>query len=176
MSNQVKKPSPGIRFQCKGGECRHSCCGPFSGVSRKLRSVDGRPFEEIVLTEEDCRALTEQGRADLIEEGYAASVGKPYRKMALEPSGACKAWVDGRCSVYDSRPTLCRAFPFYFDLFSGLCIIRCEGCSSDRRVTADAVLSEGDTPLTPYRDSIDSAKRMYEYWLRFYSDSDGGTP
>ncbi len=176
MSQSPKPQTPGFRFRCKGAACRHSCCGPFSGVSRKLASVDGRPFEEIILTEEDCRRLTEHGREDLIEEGYAPFVRKKYRKVALEADGTCKALVDGRCSVYDARPTLCRAFPFYFDLFAGLCVIRCDGCSTGKRRAKGKETSDAAPEAEAYASAIENARKMYEYWLDFYRTDDGGTP
>jgi hypothetical protein len=42
-----------INFQCKAQNCKHSCCGPFDGISKELCSIDSRPFDEIVLTDED---------------------------------------------------------------------------------------------------------------------------
>ena len=84
-----------INFRCKAEGCRHSCCGPFAGISCELSSIDCRPFDEIVLTEEDYRTLCERGREDLIEQGYSEVMQKPYYKMALEADGTCKAWKNG---------------------------------------------------------------------------------
>lgn len=158
MSNRVIIKDGKINFACRHDRCEHSCCGPFSGISAEIESLDHRPFEEIVLTEEDYQALYKNGRADLIETGYSEEMQKPYYKIALHPDGTCKALVNGRCSIHEFSPTLCRAFPFYFDMFSGLCAIRCEGFSDDYW-----------TPLEKYEPYFDAAKKMYEYWLRFYS-------
>ena len=147
-----------INFKCKAEQCEHSCCGPFCGITKELCSIDKRPFDEIVLTGEDYKTLYENGYADLIEEGYSEEMKKKYYKMALEPNGSCKAFVNGRCSIHSISPTLCKAFPFYFDMFSGLCAIQCEGFTED-------VL----TDLEDYKGYFDSAKKMYEFWLDFYT-------
>lgn len=146
-----------INFRCKAENCKHSCCGPFDGISQELCNIDRRPFDEIVLTEEDYRRICEQGYAEFVEEGYSEVAGKAYYKMALEADGTCKAWKDGRCSIHGFSPTLCQAFPFYFDMFSGLCAIDCEGFSDDTW-----------TDLEEYREYIEKARKMYEFWLKFY--------
>lgn len=148
-----------INFRCKAEHCQHSCCGPFDGISHELCSIDHRPFDEIVLTDEDYRILCEHDCASLVEEGYSAVAQKSYYKMALEKDGTCKAWKDGRCSIHDFSPTLCQAFPFYFDMFAGLCAIECEGFSDDCW-----------TDLEEYREFIDRAKKMYAYWMDFYAE------
>ena len=150
-----------INFKCKAEHCQHSCCGPFEGITKELCSIDRRPFDEIVLTEEDYRKIYENGYADLVAEGYSGEMQKAYYKMVLEEDGTCKAWKNGRCIIHDFSPTLCRAFPFYFDMFSGLCAINCEGFSDDTW-----------TDLEDYREYFDNAKKMYEFWLDFYTESE----
>ena len=78
--------------------------------------------------------------------------------MALEADGTCKAFVDGKCAIHDFSPALCQAFPFYFDMFSGLCAIECDGFSEDAPLT----------DLTAFEKSIAKAKEMYDYWMDFY--------
>ena len=158
---QMKIKDGKINFRCRMNYCRHSCCGPFAGVTSEITSIDKRPFEEIVLTPEDYTTLYENGYAHLIEEGYSEEMQKKYYKMALEPDGTCKALQGGRCSIYRHSPTLCKAFPFYFDMFSGLCAINCEGFSDDTW-----------TDLSDYKSYFDNAKKMYEFWLDFYSESE----
>ena len=141
--------------------CQHSCCGPFSGITQNITSIENRPFEEIVLTEEDYAAIYSAGYADLVEEGYSPQTGKKYRKMSLQPDGTCRALCNGLCSINHVKPTLCKAFPFYFDMFSGLCAISCEGFSD-----------EYWTEVENCKYAIDAAKKMYEFWLDFYSESE----
>ena len=100
------------------------------------------------------------------EEGFSEEMQKPYYKMALEEDGTCKAFVGGRCSIHELSPTLCKAFPFYFDMFSGLCAIACEGFSDDYW-----------TDLEDWRPCFEEAKKMYEFWLDFYGKKkDEDTP
>ncbi len=150
-----------INFCCKAEHCQHSCCGPFEGISKELYSVDHRPFDEIVLTDEDYHVICEKGFEDLTEEGYSEVAQKPYHKMALEKDGTCKAWKGGKCVIHDFSPTLCQAFPFYFDMFAGLCAIDCEGFSDDSWCDLDN-----------YKPFIDRAKKMYNFWMEFYSQDE----
>ena len=154
-----------INFCCKMNNCTHSCCGPFLGITNELGSIDGRPFDEIVLTEEDYNRLYDNGYAHFIEVGYSEETGKYYHKMALNPDGSCKAWANGCCTIHDCSPTLCKAFPFYFDMFTGLCAIECEGVSDDCWVD-----------MKEYEDQLKYARKMYEFWLDFYTKSDKEEP
>lgn len=147
-----------INFVCCQSNCKHTCCGPFAGISSELNNIDNRPFDEIVLTDEDYKAIKEGGYEHLIEKVVSPFTGKEYYRMALEENGTCKAFVDGKCSIYKVSPTLCKAFPFYFDMFSGLCAIDCEGFSDNNWVDLKDVSS-----------FVESAKKMYRFWLDFYS-------
>lgn len=155
---QMKIKDGKINFLCRMNFCNHSCCGPFSGITSELSNIDKRPFDEIVLTPEDYKILYENGYSDFIEESYSNEMKKKYYKMALEEDGACKAFKNGKCSIHNYSPTLCKAFPFYFDMFSGLCAINCDGFSDDTWVDLD-----------DYADYFEHAKKMYEFWIDFYT-------
>ena len=159
MENKLKIKDGKINFRCKTNGCKHTCCGPFEGISSELTNIDSRPFDEIVLTPEDYERLCENGYRELVEEGISKVNGKKYYKMALESDGTCKAFKDGRCSIYKVSPTLCKAFPFYFDMFSGLCAIDCEGFSDDTWVE-----------IKHFESFFDSVRKMYRFWLDFYAD------
>ncbi len=139
--------------------CQNSCCGPYSSISKNLDNIDKRPFDEIVLTSEDYDRIYKAGYAYLMEKGFSKETGKIYYKMALEPDGTCKAFVGGKCSIQKIKPTLCDAFPFYFDMFSGLCAIQCEGFSDKYW-----------TELSSLKNCFISAKKMYEFWIDFYTN------
>jgi Fe-S-cluster containining protein len=79
--------------------------------------------------------------------------------MSLEEDGACKAFKNGKCTINKIKPTLCKAFPFYFDMFTGLCAIYCEGFSD-----------EYWTDLSEYQECFDAARKMYEFWIDFYTN------
>jgi len=144
-----------INFSCLVDDCPNSCCGPFAGFNNELESVDKRPFSEIILTDDDVDILFDQGYADLIEENIGAN-GKHYYRMKLLPDGTCTALKNGRCSIHKINPTLCRAFPFYIDMFVGLCAIKCPGFGEDWTSSEE---------LQVY---FDATKDMYNYWLQFY--------
>lgn len=161
MSENFLKIKDGkINFCCLQGFCQHSCCGPYSAISKSLGNIDKRPFDEIVLTDEDYKRIYDAGYADLIEDGFSPEMNKPYHKMALESDGTCKALVGGKCSIQSIKPTLCTAFPFYFDMFSGLCAIECDGFT-DRYWT----------DINELKPCFDAAKAMYSFWIDFYTDN-----
>ena len=158
MSDQFIKIRDGkINFCCLKQACKHNCCGPFSGVTKHLNNIENRPFDEIVLTQEDVDRLIRDGRYDLVEEAYSEDMKKNYYKMALETDGTCKAHRNGRCAIQGVKPTLCRAFPFYFDMFSGLCAIECEGFGE-----------QGWTEMKELEGCFEAARKMYEFWIDFY--------
>lgn len=159
MSAEPRMNKDSINFRCRMERCGNCCCGPFEGIGGNISNVEKRPFSEIVLTEEDLSALLRNGREDLVEEHVSELTGRTYHTMRTGDDGRCLAHTDGRCSVNGFKPTLCRAFPFYFDMFSGLCMIRCEGFSGD-----------ACTELRDCRGSIDAAMRMYAFWMEFYGD------
>jgi Fe-S-cluster containining protein len=138
-----------INFACLKEKCPTPCCGPFGGVQRGIDSVDGRKFNEIVLTPEDTTRLLEGGCAHLIER--TADGG---HRMRLHEDGTCIAFVNGLCSIHTVKPTLCRAFPFYVDMFVGLC--GCTDCPG---------FGKGWTPLEQLEPEIQAAEEMYSFWL-----------
>ncbi len=144
-----------INFKCLENRCLKSCCGPFCGLSNELASLDDRPFSEIILTDKDVDILFKHGHARLIEEAVAPN-GKHYFRMKLMPDGTCTALKSGKCSIHAINPTLCKAFPFYIDMFAGLCAITCPGFDEDW-TTMDAL-----------KTYFDATKEMYDYWMNFY--------
>ena len=139
-----------INFACLREDCPNSCCGPFGGVQRGIDSVEGRPFSEIVLTSEDANRINASGYSHLIE----LIDGHHYRMKLLE-DGTCSGLINGRCSIHEIKPTLCRAFPFYVDMFVGLCAVtECPGFDS------------GWTKLKNLQGEIDAAREMYSFWLK----------
>lgn len=138
-----------INFSCLREKCPNSCCGPFGGVQRGIDSIEGRRFSEIVLTPEDSNKIIQAGHSHLIER---TSSGE-YRMRLLE-DGTCIALEGGLCSIHPVKPTLCRAFPFYVDMFVGLCgVTDCPGFGS------------GWTKVEKLQDEIKAAKEMYTFWL-----------
>jgi len=141
--------------------CKNSCCGSFDGVTFNIGSIEKRPFDEIVLTADDFKRIYNSGYSDFIEDGYSEQMNKAYKKMSLESDGKCRAFFEGKCCINDIKPTLCCAFPFYFDMFSGLCAISCEGFTND-------YWSE----VSEFQSSFDAARKMYEFWIDFYCQTE----
>ena len=146
-------------FFCLQDQCPKSCCGPFDGISNQLISIDSRPFREIVLTQDDTLRLTQNGFSHYFEVDYSTATKKAYRKMVLADDGTCIAFQGGKCTIHAISPTLCKAFPFYYDMFSGLCVITCAGIRQFHK----------DFDILKYDFYIQNAKKMYEFWLDFYS-------
>lgn len=138
-----------VNFVCLRERCPSSCCGPFGGVQRGITSIEGREFFEIVLIDNDYVRIVEGGYSHLIERGRD---GK--HRMALLPDGSCCAFSQGRCTINKIKPSLCRAFPFYVDMFVGLC-----------GVTVCPGFGAGWSSIEDLRDEVAAAKRMYEFWL-----------
>jgi len=55
-----------------------------------------------------------------------------YAKMFNE-NGACPFFVEGKCEIYEIRPTVCRIYPFMF-LPHGLFLINIQECRLAREI------------------------------------------
>ncbi|HYD22743.1 MAG TPA: YkgJ family cysteine cluster protein [Flavipsychrobacter sp.] len=152
---KVRMENGEINFSCLVSDCPSSCCGPFGGVHGNLDSLNNIDFGEISLTTNDSNKIISSGHARLIE-----LVGENYR-MKLNSDGSCSAFIDGKCSIHSSKPSICRAFPFYVDMFVGLCVASgsCPGCGGD-----------GWTKLKDLTEEISAAKEIYNFWLENLSD------
>jgi Fe-S-cluster containining protein len=138
-----------INFVCLQEDCPDTCCGPFGGVQRGIDSVEGRQFHEIVLTPADAKRLLSSGCAYLMERTKDGTW-----RMITSADGSCTAFKDGFCSIHSVKPTLCKAFPFYIDMFVGLCGVT--GCPG---------FGQGWTDLEDLRGEVQAAKEMYMFWL-----------
>jgi len=78
--------------------------------------------------------------------------------MRLNEDGSCKAFINGQCFIHDFKPSICRAFPFYIDMFVGLCVVSgsCPGVGA------------GWTLLEDIRPEINAAKSIYNFWVNEY--------
>jgi len=140
-----------INYSCLVGDCPSSCCGPFGGVKSGLDSLDGIDFSEIILTPNDSDKIITSGNVHFVE-----LTDKGYYRMKLHSDGACTAFINGKCSIHTVKPSICRAFPFYIDMFVGLCTVSgsCPGCGG-----------EAWTNLNDLSLEISAAKDMYEFWI-----------
>jgi len=162
-----------LPFVCLGSECPNTCCGPFHGTralhaaltpedlgaalgetSEVLQSDKASIFAQIRLTPSDVERLQSAGLDHLIVR--RGSVDAPNYYLRLKPDGTCAALSPTNlCSIHPHRPTLCRAFPFYIDLFAGLTMVSsCPGVGA------------GEQTVAELREEITAAAVMYRYWLR----------
>lgn len=159
-----------VPFTCLGSDCPKTCCGPFEGT-RALQSVlsvedlgrslddEADPaqsisiFAQIRLTPEDVDRLREAGLDHLMV--YRGDPADPHYYLRLQPDGSCAALsATHMCSIHPHRPTICRAFPFYLDLFAGLCMV--EACPG---------VGAGEQPLENLREETRAALKMYTFWV-----------
>jgi Fe-S-cluster containining protein len=169
---QGLEPQRLLPFTCLGSECPNTCCGPFHGTravdamvkQEDLGKIIGKDpdtdpdlvsiFAQIRLTETDIERLRNAGNDWLmIRRGDTST---PHYYMRLQEDGSCAALgADGMCSVHASRPTICRAFPFYIDLFAGLSMVNsCPGVGAGEQ-TVERLMPE-----------ITAAADMYEFWIQ----------
>lgn len=172
MRKNMYDPETPINFRCLAEQCPNSCCGPFAGVQqltaalRKsdlgaargennddfLHNNEQTIFTLIRLSETDVKRLLQKGLGDMIVRRGTRE--DPLYFLRLKKDGSCKAFVNGRCSIYESRPTVCRAFPFYLDMFGGLSTIAsCPGVGAGR------------SKLKDHEAEIAAVRELYELWL-----------
>jgi Fe-S-cluster containining protein len=175
ISRRLFRPDRRVPYVCLGSECPNTCCGPFHGTralsaltsSHELGEIilgpcdpheqdtadDISVFAQIRLMDSDVMRLQGAGLDNMIvRRGLTA---KPVYYLRLLSDGTCASLsVDRVCTIYHARPTLCRAFPFYFDLFAGLSMV--ESCPG---------VGAGESAVVDVRESIKAAVEMYESWL-----------
>lgn len=148
--SKLEKHDKNINFVCLQDKCTQSCCGPFHGVKSAISSVDKRPFSEIVLTPKDQEQILKAGHSNLTE------FRDNYYRMRLYKDGSCHAFINGKCSIHKNKPTLCKAFPFYIDMFAGLCAITdCPG------------FGKGWSSLENLQTELEATMEMYSFWLEW---------
>lgn len=147
MSNSEE--SKNICFQCLGEACPSNCCGAFNGVSNKLKSMHGINPSKIILLPRDIELLKEISREDLIISKDNFNFLQTYK------DGRCHALAKGKCSIYQQRPSICRAYPFYFDMFMGLCVDT--NCPGIREIHGDCTVED------EYYNYLVS---VYQYWMK----------
>ena len=147
--NKIKIIDGRINFSCLQQDCPQTCCGPFSGVHKGIESIDNREFSDIILSNEEAQQIINEGFSgliDLAEDGLY--------EMRLFSDGSCKALKNGLCTIHNIKPQLCKAYPFYIDMFAGLCAsTSCPGFGA------------GWTLITELESEILSTLEVYGNWL-----------
>lgn len=172
-------PDRPIAFTCLGSQCPSTCCGPFQGT-RELQAIlnvsdlgrdldpgaDNAPnisiFAQIRLTPEDVDRLRQAGLDHMMV--YRGDPSDPHYYLRLQEDGSCAALSKSKkCTIHPDRPTICRAFPFYVDLFAGLSMISaCPGVGGEPQ------------PLSALQEEVRATAKMYKFWLRTIMEGDVG--
>lgn len=162
-----------VPFVCISEKCPESCCGPFHGMAdlaalstpddlgeiitgmddpqQEDHARDISIFAQIRLLPQDVTRLRNAGLEHLIVRRGEPT--DPAYYLRLQQDGSCMALRNGLCSIHAAKPTLCRAYPFYIDMFGGLSMIKCPG------------VEKGDMPITELREEIEAALEMYTFWI-----------
>lgn len=138
-------------FSCQQQDCPDSCCGVFEGFSDRLISVEGRDFSEIILTDDDVSALLNSEYKELLFQGSDGLF-----RIATAEDGTCLALRSGKCIINQFKPTICKCFPLYLDLFIGLCANR------ECRATGE------HSSLQFYKNELPHFLQMCEFWINYY--------
>lgn len=138
-------------FKCMCEKCPNHCCGSFDGISKRLRATGPISFQEILLLPQDREALCAINREDLIVEKE-----NDLAVIKTAPDGTCEALENGKCGIYSARPTICRCYPLYMDLFTGICVD--ENCPAVNDMFYETVVAEAKEALL----------KVYEYWIKYY--------
>ena len=138
-------------FHCLGLECPNHCCGDFNGFSGRLTSLSGIDFTEIILTEKDKLRLEKASLNNLIVDNATGIF-----TIKTSEKGTCAALQDGRCTIYEFRPAICRAFPLYLDFYVGLCVDKmCPAFDGQRN--------------DDYKEALENLIEVYSFWINYYS-------
>ena len=155
LCHLMKRDPDNLAFSCLGQDCPTHCCSVYSGFDDRLAPSDGNLFSEIILTDDDVRKITDAGFSYLIRN----SANNKHRVIDTDPDGICFALKDGRCSIYEVRPAICRAYPLYLDMFAGMTVQKeCPGTKNCSQLVQD-------------KKTVEALISVYEYWINHYRDS-----
>ena len=141
-------------FRCKCDQCPpdKQCCGEFDGISNCLTPVGNHAFSDIVLTTDDVEKMKSSGLDDIFENRDGLFF------LKLNKNGSCPHFsADGKCLIYESRPSLCKAYPLYLDMFGGLCYINsCPGTCCQKGSDSN------------YSDQVKALLDVYQQLIDYY--------
>ncbi|RME93049.1 MAG: YkgJ family cysteine cluster protein [Candidatus Hydrogenedentota bacterium] len=109
----------GIHWTCLKDKCEKNCCGAefeMRQTSNRLCSVFKLHHNQVPLLPNEKELIAEKYGSHYIRQDID---GGFY--INLSEDGKCPFLTDkGLCKIQEIKPTLCRAYPFYIDIFSGL--------------------------------------------------------
>ena len=99
-----------INWICLKEKCPENCCGYFKDRLPNYRSIKGIKHDEILILPEEVINMTQNYINNKKNSHY----------LKLKKNRSCPFFANGKCNQFDIRPSVCRAYPFYIDLFTGL--------------------------------------------------------
>ena len=138
-------------FSCKSDQCENSCCGPYTGFSDDLLSLEKRPFKDIVLTPSDVSRLCDAGYQKFF---YFADDG--LGRIYVDEDGVCSAFQNGLCEIHSVKPTVCKCYPLCIDVLTGLCCFK--SCSA----------IDDSFNVMCFQEQLGPLIAMYEFWISYY--------
>lgn len=141
-----------MKFKCLGADCSASCCGAFNGIVNSVNPITGHHSSEIILSNNNVEFMHKKG---LQKNIYQDADNKWF--MILNEDKSCPMFDKGKCTIYENRPPVCRAYPFYIDTFSGINIDKnCEGVT----------LTKEKLNLSEYETEINGLKEVIQLQLQ----------
>lgn len=138
-------------FSCLGKNCPNHCCGAYEGITPNLQALGNVSFTEIILLPKDVELLLKGGYKNLIkmkEQGIAS--------ITTGEDGTCAALHNGRCSIYEYRPSICRAYPLYLDMYVGACALKECPCVDEK------------VQIENHPEALENLLDVYQYWIDSY--------
>ena len=154
MKSKIEIKNNKINWVCLREKCPRSCCGSFEDRNRIYDKLFLSCFnighEAIFLTADDEKRIKNKKGKDFIE---ILKDGETYIK--LNKNHSCPFLKNKLCSIYNIRPHLCRAYPFYLDLASGLNVdVFCPG------------IGKGWTDIKEIKEYIKAMNKVYQTQIK----------
>lgn len=137
-----------LQWICLGDKCPKNCCGPFGEEPFVYASVFGIERKEIPILEKEAKELAKKFGKESV---YRNKKDNGWYLALADNLGTCCFFKSGRCTIYIDRPSTCKAYPFYFDKFMGLCVDKtCHG------------VGKGETERRKVKEMYDSLCGIYD--------------
>lgn len=165
---KVKTKNGKINWTCLKDECPENCCGPIGEnldeeVDEDEEEEEGLPVEvfdlpveAIPITPAEARRIASNGGKSKIK------TLKTGCYIKYNDEGNCMLFKQGGCSIYEHRPVICKAYPFYYDSTMGLCIDgRCSGVGKGYTKPSDL-----ETVIVSLKSIYRGHFKKAEQWLK----------
>lgn len=86
--------------------CGGSCCSFREMGISYLHLDEGQRYDSLMLEHDNINDLVRENGDPVDFQWFVVTLPEGRRYLAFE----CEHWVDGKCSIHDDRPELCRSF------------------------------------------------------------------